>query len=105
MKNEIMKLDKSAIKFNQGSIIVLIATAYLFSLPLLVACVMVVMIMGTIFPKAGLFKLIYQYIAKPLGIIKPNIVEEDNSPHQFAQGLGGIFLLASFIFCAYKSNN
>jgi hypothetical protein len=97
MKNGIMKLDKSAIKFNQGSIMVLIAAAYLLNLPLLIAFVMVVMITGTIFPKAGLFKLIYKHIVKPSGIIKPDIVEEDNSPHQFAQGLGGIFLLAALI--------
>jgi hypothetical protein len=97
MKNGIMKLDKSAIKFNQGSIVVLIAATYLLNLPLLVAFVMTVMISGIIFPNAGLFKLLYKHIAKPLGIIKPDIVEEDNSPHQFAQGLGGVFLLASFI--------
>ena len=102
MRNGIMKLDKSTIKFNQGSIIVLIAAAYLFNLPLLVACVMVVMIVGTIFPKAGLFKFIYKHIAKPLGIIKPKVVEEDNSPHQFAQGLGGVFLAVSFIALTAK---
>ncbi len=102
MKNGIMKLDKSAIKFNQGSIVVLIAAAYLLNLPLLVAFVMTVMISGTIFPNAGLFKLLYKHIAKPLGIIKPDIVEEDNSPHQFAQGLGGVFLAVSFIALTAK---
>jgi hypothetical protein len=102
MKNGIMKLDKSAIKFNQGSIVVLIAAAYLLNLPLLVAFVMTVMISGTIFPNAGLFKLLYKHIAKPLGIIKSDIVEEDNSPHQFAQGLGGVFLAFSFIALTAK---
>ena len=97
MNNQINKLDRSALKFNQGSIVVLTAIAFLFSLPWLVAFTAAVMLAGTIFPKAGLFKLIYKHIAKPLGIIKPDIVEEDNLPHQFAQGLGGVFLVISFI--------
>ena len=96
------KLDRSAIKFNQGSIVVLTAIAFLLNIPLIVAFTSLVMLIGTIFPKAGLFKLVYKYIAKPAGIIKPNIVEEDNSPHQFAQGLGGIFLAVSFIALTAK---
>ena len=96
------KLDKSALKFNQGAIVLLIALAFLFNLPLLVAFVMIVMITGTIYPQAGLFKLTYKHIAKPLGIIKPNIVEEDSSQHRFAQGLGGIFLLASYIALVFN---
>lgn len=91
------KLDRSALKFNQGSIVVFTAIAFLFSLPWLVAFTAAVMLVGTIFPRAGLFKLIYKHIAKPFGIIKPDIVDEDNSPHQFAQGLGGVFLAVSFI--------
>ena len=96
MNNQINKLDRSALKFNQGSIVVLTAIAFLFSLPWLVAFTAAVMLVGTIFPNAALFKLIYKHIAKPLGIIKPDVVEEDNSPHQFAQGLGGVFLVLSF---------
>jgi hypothetical protein len=38
-----------------------------------------------------------------LGIIKPKIVEEDNTPHLFAQGLGGIFLAASFLFLEFTN--
>ena len=102
MSSSINKLDRSALKFNQGSIVVLTAIAFLFNLPWLIAFTAVVMLAGTIFPKTGLFKLIYKYIAKPLGIIKPDIVEEDNSPHQFAQGLGGVFLAVSFIALTVK---
>ena len=90
------KLDRSALKFNQGAIVVLTALAFLFSLPWLIAFTAAVMLVGTIFPKAGLFKLIYKHIAKPLGLIKPDVIEEDNTPHQFAQGLGGVFLAVSF---------
>jgi hypothetical protein len=97
MGNNIKKLDRNALRFNQGSIVVLTAAAFLLQRPWLVAFVMAVLLIGTIFPAAGLFKLIYFHIVKPLGIIKPQIVEEDSSQHQFAQGLGGVFLLLSFI--------
>ncbi len=95
-------LDRSALKFNQESIVVLTAIAFLFSLPWLIVFTAAVMLEGTIFPKAGLFKLIYQHIAKPIGIIKPDVVEEDNSPHQFAQGFGGVFLAISFAALMFK---
>jgi len=96
------KLDRSAIKFNQGSIVIFTALAFLLNIPWLVAFTAVVMLTGTIFSKAGLFKLTYKYIVKPTGLIKPNVVEEDNSPHQFAQGLGGVFLAVSFIALTAK---
>jgi len=97
MSYKISKLDRSALKFNQASIVVLTAVAFLFNIPWLIIFTSAVMLIGTIFPYAGLFKLVYKYIVKPIGIVKPNIVEEDNSPHQFAQGLGGIFLSVSFV--------
>lgn len=97
MSYKISKLDRSALKFNQASIVVLTAVAFLFNIPWLIIFTSAVMLIGTIFPYAGLFKLVYKYIVKPIGIVKPNIVEEDNSPHQFAQGLGGIFLAVSFV--------
>jgi len=97
MSNGLSKLDKSAIKFNQGFIVSLTALAFLLNIPWIIAFTSAVMLIGTMFPYAGLFKLVYKYIAKPIGIVKPNIVDEDNSPHQFAQGLGGIFLAVSFV--------
>lgn len=90
------KLDGNALKFNQGSIVVLTAAAFLLQQSWLVAFVMVVLLVGTIFPGAGIFKLVYFNIVRPSGIIKPKIVNEDSAPHQFAQGLGGVFLLFSF---------
>jgi hypothetical protein len=102
MNSKISKFDRSALKFNQALIVLLTGTAYLLNIPWFIAITSAVMLIGTIFPNAGLFKLIYKHIAKPIGIIKPNIVEEDNSPHQFAQGLGGVFLVVSFVALTAK---
>jgi len=95
--NSIKKLDRNALRFNQGAIVFFTAAAFLLQLPWLIAFVAAVMLIGTAFPGAGLFKLIYLKIVKPLGILKPKIVEEAGAPHQFAQGLGGFFLVLSFI--------
>ena len=90
-------LDRSSIKFNQGAIVVLVSIAFIFNLNWLVVLVSVVMLIGTLFPNAGLFKLIYLHVFKPLEIIKPDVVNEDNTPHLFAQGLGGVVLAVSFV--------
>ncbi len=53
-------VDHMALKFNQGSIIALLVLAFIFNGIWLVAFVGAVMLIGTIWPNAGLFKWIYQ---------------------------------------------
>ena len=53
------KVDQTALKFNQACIIVLLAWAFLFNWPWLVALVSLVMLVGTFMPEAGLFKQFY----------------------------------------------
>jgi len=103
MSENVLKLDRSSLKFNQGAIVVLVSLAFISNLYWLVALVSVVLLIGSFFPNAGLFKLIYLHIAKPLGIIKPKVVEEDNTPHLFAQGLGGVVLAASFVMLNFTN--
>ena len=90
-----MKVDQSALKFNQASIILLLVLAFLFNAAWLVAFVAAVMLVGTLWPEAGLFKQVYARGLKPAGLIKPNVVDDDPQPHLFAQGLGGVFLVLS----------
>ena len=101
--SEANKLDRSALKFNQGAIVLLTSIAFVFNISWLVAFVAFVLLFGTLFPKAGLFKLIYLHVARPFGIMKPNIVGEDNTPHLFAQGMGGIFLTLSFLLLEFTN--
>ncbi len=91
------KVDHTALRFNQASIILLLALAFVFNLPGLVIFVATIMLVGTFWPSAGLFKLIYQRLIKPAGWLKPKIVQDHLEPHLFAQGLGAIFLLASSV--------
>ena len=90
-------VDHSALKVNQAAIVatVLIAfvgsfftTLFLALIPLLG----IVLLLGTLAPRLALFKQIYFKVLKPRGIVKPNPVQDRPEPHNFAQGLGGVFL-------------
>ncbi len=100
MTIEVSRVDQTALKVNQASIVTIVVIALAFQLQWLIALLALVLIVGTIFPSAGLFKLFYARILRPLKLLKPHVVEEDNTQHLFAQGLGGIFLSASFISLA-----
>jgi hypothetical protein len=91
----IMKVDQTALKFNQASIILLLVLAFLLNAVWLVAFVAAVMVVGTLWPQAGLFKQLYARVFEPAGWLKANIIDDDPKPHLFAQGLGGIFLVLS----------
>ncbi len=88
----IKKVDTTSIKFNQASIITLTFLAFLFDLPWLVLFVAVVLAIGTIWPGAALFQGTYRHVLKPLGLLKPHVIDDDPAPHRFAQGLGATFL-------------
>jgi hypothetical protein len=91
------KVDTTALKFNQASIIAFTLLGFLLNLPVLVLFGGLVLAVGTIVPVAALFKQIYLKALKPAGILKPNIIDDDPAPHQFAQGVGAIFLLGSSV--------
>ncbi len=43
-------------------------------------------------PQLALFKQIYFKVLKPAGVVKARPVQDRPEPHNFAQGLGGVFL-------------
>src|SRR5258708_20659892 len=52
-----------------------------------------IMLGGLANPNLALFKRFYLGALKPRGIVKPNVVQDDATPHQFSQGVGGAFLI------------
>lgn len=46
-------------------------------------------------PDLGPLRLVYRYVAVPLGIVRPHLVPDEAAPHRFAQGLGSVFLLGA----------
>jgi hypothetical protein len=86
-------------------IVSLISFSFVFDLPWLLLLTSLILVTGTIFQGAGLFRIIYLNIVKPIGLMKPRLVEESNAPHLFSQGMGGIFLLASFLLIELLPGN
>jgi Domain of unknown function (DUF4395) len=90
-------VDHSALKVNQTGIVVtslvafvgsIFSPAFLGLIPLLA----IVLLLGTFAPQAALFKQLYFKVLKPRGVVKPQPVQDRPEPHNFAQGLGGVFL-------------
>ena len=98
MPSGVSSIDRTSLKFNQGSIVTIVILAFTFQIQWLVAALAVVLLVGTIIPPAGGFKLLYAYVVRPLRILRPEVVEEDITQHLFAQGLGGIFLSIAYFF-------
>jgi hypothetical protein len=93
-------VDHSALRVNQSGIILTVLVAVLGSavawpLVWLVPALALVLLVGTVWPQAALFKQIYFRILQPAGLVKPRPVQESPAPHNFAQGLGGVFLLVA----------
>ena len=92
MSAELTKIDHSALKANQLVIIALNIAAYIFVLPWLAAFVSLVMLAGTALGQPG-FNLLYRYLLKPSGLLKPEIIPDNPEQHRFAQGVGGVDML------------
>lgn len=93
-------VDHSALRTNQAFIIALLALAFLLNIPALVAFVSAVMLIGTLWPDAALFKRVYQHVLRPARIVRPDVIRDNPEPHQFAQGLGGVFTALGFLALA-----
>jgi len=96
-------VDHAALKVNQTGIVATVLVAFLGSLvfrPLLVLIPLlaIVLLLGTFAPQLALFKQLYFRVLKPAGIVKPRPVQDRPEPHNFAQGLGGVFLAVASVF-------
>lgn len=93
-------VDHSALRANQAAIIVLLVLAYVLNAPLLVGLVMLAMLGGTLLGKPG-FIWLYQYALRPLGIVRPDVLQDNPEPHRFAQGFGGTVLLVGLLLLLF----
>lgn len=85
-------VDQSAIKFAQLVITAWIVVAGALAAPWLILFLAAVLVTSAASPSRSLFRLLYQRVAVPLGIIKPRVIPDDPAPHRFAQGVGAAFL-------------
>jgi hypothetical protein len=95
-------VDHSALKVNQTGIVATVLVAFIGSavfkpLLVLIPLLAIVLLLGTFAPQLALFKQVYFKVLKPRGIVKPRPVQDRPEPHNFAQGLGGVFLAVSSV--------
>ena len=95
-------VDHSALKVNQTGIIATVLVAFAASAVfkpalVLIPLLAIVLLLGTFAPQLALFKQFYFKVLKPRGIVKPRPVQDRPEPHNFAQGLGGVFLAVASI--------
>lgn len=93
-------VDHSALKVNQTGIVATVLVAFVGGavfpvLLVLIPLLAIVLLVGTFAPRFALFKQLYFKVLKPRGIVKPHVVQDRPEPHNFAQGLGGVFLTVS----------
>ena len=91
------RTDLSALKFNQVTVIAVTVLAVLLTLPVLTLVLGAAMLVGAVAPDVSPMRAAYRLLGRLLGL-RPEVVNEDPRAHQFAQGVGGTFLLASALF-------
>ena len=90
------KVDPSALRTNQAMIIGLSLLGYIFDMPVLAGFVGIVMAVGTLVKRPG-FGAVYSKLLRPLGLVRPDILEDNPEPHRFAQGFGSVVVLTGTI--------
>lgn len=94
------RVDRNTLRTNQASIVALTILAFVLGAEIgrwLVLATALVLTLGTAHPAFALFKQLHQRVLKPAGLLGPKISHEDPMPHQFAQAIGAVFLLASAV--------
>ncbi len=92
---ETPRVDSHLLKFNQAWTVGLTALAFALQWRWLVVVAALCLLVSAAAPSVGLFRLLYRYVAVPLRLLRPRIVEDDPAPHRFAQAVGATFLIAS----------
>jgi hypothetical protein len=93
--NNLTQVDHTAIKVNQAVIILLNIIAFIVNLPWLAGVVAIAMLIGTLIKAPG-FKFVYK-ILKSARLVNPDVLLDNPEPHRFAQGFGGVVMLAGTI--------
>ncbi len=87
-KDGLGKVDHSALRVNQGAIIMLLLISFIINVPWLAAAVAAFMLAGAAVGRPG-FLFLYAWLLRPAGIVRPNVIPDNAEPHRFAQGFGG----------------
>jgi|UPI00037BACDE hypothetical protein len=93
------RTDLAALRFNQWTVVGvtllgLVLVAFSSVAFVLLLALGAAMLLGAVRPELSPLQATYRMLGPVLGL-KPEVVEEDPRAHHFAQGVGGVFLLAA----------
>jgi hypothetical protein len=85
------KVDQNGLRTGMALTIILLILAYVLYSPLLVAFVAVSQLLGAADVPFAPYRLFYQNVVKPSGLVKPHVITDNPEPHRFAMLVGGLF--------------
>lgn len=85
------KVDHSGLKTGQAATIILLIVAFVLNSTLLVAFVALAQLLGALNSPFAPYRLLYQQVLKPSGLVKPNVIDDNPEPHRFAFLVGALF--------------
>ena len=94
-----LRVDRNTLRTNQAFIVGLTVLAFVLGAGVgqwVILGAGLVMLLGTFDERLALFKQVHRRILKPAGILGADVKVEDPMPHQFAQAMGSVFLVAAF---------
>lgn len=94
---DVRTLDSNALKFNETTIITLIALAFVLDLVWLLLILAGILALAAARPQWSLLRVAYQRIILPLGVVRPRVVPGDFAPRRFTQGFAAAVLGLSVV--------
>lgn len=91
-----MKTDPNTLRFNQVCIVCIASLALIAQMPWVIGALAAIMLAGSAQPRLALFKVVWERGVRHALGVKPQPVDDDPRAHNFAQTVGGIFLLTAF---------
>lgn len=90
MASALRKVDHSGLKTGQALTILLLLAGFVLNSALLVGFVALAQLLAAADAPYAPYRLIYQRIVKPSGLVKPHVIPDNPEPHRFAMGIGGV---------------
>ncbi len=91
------QVDQTALKTGQAATIILLVLAFVLDAWPLVALVAIAQLLGAADAPFAPYRLLYQRVVKPSGLVKPRVIPDNPEPHRFALLVGGLFNAAAAV--------
>jgi hypothetical protein len=85
------KVDQNGLKTGQATTIILLILAFILNAPIIVAFVALAQLLSALDLPFAPYRLLYQNVVKPSGLVKPNVITDNPEPHRFALLVGALF--------------